>query len=352
MLVFRYDILRFSQHHKRTYLVLGLSMAIVAAWVGFALLTRDWINFFSDFAYQGKYLYMKLLQLTFLSWPNPRPTLRPLFVELPVIGSLLVVSVLYLSAIKLKDSLDSLIANPGFIIFYVFVCFGILNTDYITTRYAFFVYPAALCTIALAISCFLERLQRKGIGLGRLGSGSAAVIVYFLIFAVSNEFNPSHIAQVGSNQVAFRTGPFERYSRTWYPRIDIRSPASFVNANAQTNQNDAVVVDDFSALSHYLDLPHGLYIDWSDGRFAGLSRSGGTRNTWTDGPLLGRVEDLRAYGEGHQRLWVIRPTDERRQRLPLEAAFGARIGEVERVFLSKDGRVEVLRMDLAQDGSQ
>ena len=201
-----------------------------------------------------------------------------------------------------------------------------------------------LCLIALAITLIIGRLAERRPALKHRG-GPLAAFAFLGLFAFTSDFDPRHIAHAGDDPATFRTAPFEDHWLTWYQRFDFRTPAEFMNGQA-LNDNARVVVEYQYPASYYLDRPHAIYIprEWQD-LYPLHSRERGTLDAWSGQPLLDTPEELEAYTAGATDVWMIRGTDRQRPELPdLEAVWGARIQDASRVFLSRDGRIEVLHV--------
>jgi hypothetical protein len=168
-------------------------------------------------------------------------------------------------------------------------------------------------------------------------------------FALSTDFNPAHLIRTGSPEVAFRLGDYERFQSAWISRPDHRSPAEFLNGNEEVGPKTPIVVERLLPVSHYLDREHAIYFGGHTEDFLLSSRDRGTREKWTDNRLLSTPEELAAYTASASEVWVVRwMVDPNFSQVDLHTVWANRAPEFSRVFLSEDGRIEVVRARLAR----
>jgi hypothetical protein len=172
--------------------------------------------------------------------------------------------------------------------------------------------------------------------------------VFLVGFALSTDFNPSHLVRTGTPEVAFRLGEFARFETAWISRPDHRSPAEFLNRNDDLGPTTPIVVERILPVSHYLDREHAIYFGRHTEDFLLSSRERGTREKWTYNRLLSTPEELADFTASAREVWVVRwVEDPNFSQLDLAAVWADRAPELSRVFLSEDGRIEVLRVRLA-----
>jgi hypothetical protein len=329
ILLLRYGGEPWSRDPRRTAWLLGMCGALVLGWLGWALWDSGWTARVPD----GDRGLPFALARAFFGWPN---WIDPLAVawgkQLPGVGLLAVLALAFLAFVHARDPLPRLLRHPAAVLGYFLVCFGLVAPSFPNVRYAFHVYPVLLTAIALAIGAALSRL-------GRLPDSPTAVATIFLAaFAVADDFHPAHIAGVSTNEVRFRTGDFERFYRTWYPRRDVRGPAGFL-----MSVEGPIVVENEPTASFYVRRPHAVYLRRDSHFFATHSRRQGSWDRWAEQPLLGTPAELREFVGASPFFWLLRPTRESEQHLAL-ATLGDGV-RARRFQLGADGRVEVVQVD-------
>ena len=352
VLLLRYDLLEPQRHPRRAYVMLIAALVVGMAWLGYGIASGEALRTPAvaarwDLAEAG---LLKSLWTVFFGWPDVyQYTLRPLLLEMPLVGILLVIALAVMLIAQRRDPLSSLLRQPWVILLATAAVYGIVETEYSRLRYWYHLYPVMLCLIALAITLVAAPLARRRPPL-ELRAHELAAFAFLGLFALTSDFDPRHIAQIGDDRVTFRTPPFEDHERTWYERFDFISPAQFLNRQALDDQARVVIEYQYPA-SYYLDGPHAIYIprEWQD-LYPLHSHEGGTLDAWSGQPLLDTPEELAAYTATARDVWLIRGTDRQRPELPDPAAvWGARLQEAGRDFLSRDGRIEVLHITLSRE---
>jgi len=356
VLVCRYRLHRPGTQPRRTYVVLAGGCLIGLGWLAWALadparllvpeVTERWGL---EAGATGLGITLRALWTTFFGWPELyHHILRPFALELPLLGLLGLAALLAALALHGRAPLATLFRHPAFIIVYTMAFFAIFR-HHSTTRYWFHLYPVLLCLIGLTLAELLQRWPARprpaiAARLGRAVSPDrGAAALFLLAFALSNDFNPGHILRVADEAVALRTGAFAGFAPTWYPREDYRGPAAYVAANACPDAR--VIVDNTPPVTHYLDRAHAVFYDRSNprSRYRAVSREGGSVDIWSGVPLLGTVEEVRAYSRAAAEVWLIRLTEAPRRGFEPVVVWGP-AAAVERRFLSQDGEIEVLRI--------
>src|SRR5262249_50297332 len=166
--------------------VLFLFWAAVAASTG-----KNWIKI------SGATNWMGALRRTFFSWPDwPKALVQPWAADLPVLGVLTLLSIGVLLTVRGRASWIETFRGPVGILVYGILVFGLVRYSYESTRYHFLFYPVVLAAHASAAS------QLAGLRWG--------LLLFVAAFALSGDFNPSHIASADKPVVAFRTGAIRR----------------------------------------------------------------------------------------------------------------------------------------------
>ena len=329
-LVLRYGIRRALWESLRQKLLVVLAVALFLFWLAIgATAGANWINI------TGSGSWMGAVRRTFFSWPNWKDSLvQPWATDLPVLGILTLLSIAVLLMSRARASWFELLSGPTGILVYAILVFGVLRYFYESTRYHFLFYPVVLATVAAAA------IQLAGLWRG--------LLLFVAAFVASGDFNPSHIAAAGELSTALRTGRFAAKAGLWYPREDYQSVADYLR-NISKNAADSLVVVCYCPplTGQFQPLRYASYIPRWTFEFYEWSRERGTRDVWRGRLLLSTWEELREVSQSDQEVFLIRPWWVA-ETLPPEAVWGQRLERVTREFLSRDGRIEVLRVSLGR----
>jgi hypothetical protein len=345
---------------KRALVVgLGLAASIAAAWLAFAALSTYGLGDRSWIAQAGERVFSRALYRTFFAWPDLwNPTLAPWLETVPLLAALLLLSILVSILASARwgaaERTTTAVRHPGFVILCMAVMFGVLNQQYHETRYWFFLYPAMIAAMLLAAQRAAESLPgvcdwaaRHGLRAGALG-----LVAALTLFSLTDDFNPLHLVRITTSDVRYRVNAFQRYETQWYSREDTETPADFVNERVSVTSAEAsVIVADVPQASYYLHMSHAVFYPRNSDRFPNVTRSQGTVDFWSGQRLLSTDDELRRYTSQSSVVWVLRRAEERFQRFPafdIDGVWGERLGGVDRLYISEDGAVEVLRLELRE----
>ena len=261
------------------------------------------------------HLFLRALRIVFFGWPDfYDPVVAAWKLCLPFLTVILLAVLAWHFIQQGRQSVTSIVGHPIIIVLGVFC--GVAVVDPIlqpmgkTTRYFYHVYPFIILLIVMA--CY-EMVRKAG---ARVTGPKTQLLLSGLVatglFFASEDFNLQQLLHINSPEVTFRTGSFKQYEGHWYFRHDDRSPAEFLNAHR--NEVDAVVVSFFSRVLPYY-LHRGVdfaYYCAREGtrenawRYRDTARSKGKVELWTGRPLLGTEEELRAYTQHLQSLYLVR----------------------------------------------
>lgn len=221
---------------------------------------------------------------------------------------------------------------------------GFIRVQQDTTRYAYFLLPMFALLIGIELGRPAAALARRGAP--ALVTGALAVLPLGAM-ALTEELDPRHLARVATPEANYRTGEFHSRARHWYPRADFAGPAREASRLAA---GDDVLVIEPPASRLYVDRPYLPYVGDDRPRFRTMARDEGTREIWTDLPLLHTPAMLFAAvppaGEGS--LWFVASVNDLAGSFtdgPDLGALAASLGlEAELVFTGWDGRVGVWRI--------
>ena len=351
ILLLRHDLYRVDRHPRRAYLLLAVAGLFAATWIVLtltspAILQSPEIGRRWDLAEAG---LLKAVWTTLFGWPDLYAwTVRPFAVELPFLGLLTTGALIYTVFVHRHEPLPSLLRQPWLVIAMTVLEYGLFQAPYSSSRYWYHLYPVILCLIALSIADICTRLTRLARPLSVWDSSYLGAFAFLGLFSLTSDFNPRHIAQMGTDAVMFRTGVFEPFWPTWYQRLDYESPARFVNGNAAPVDTTRIIVEYHYPTSYYLQREHAIWLPRNTEVFDLHSRVRGTVDLWSDRRLLSTEQEIADYTRTASDVWLIRSID---PAFPWEVPdphriWGDRVAEQSRSFVSRDGRIEVVHLRL------
>jgi hypothetical protein len=177
---------------------------------------------------------------------------------------------------------------------------GAIPTDRIETRYSFFLYPLMLILAMTALASWSEEWlgDRRGLVLTSL--------VGLTLFALSEDFQPTHIAHVDSAGTVFRIGMAPTIADHYYHRSDTPGAAQWLALHV--HQND-IVLNSVPNVDEYFHRVDYFFLDAGDPRYETYACRGGTEDRWTQRPLLYTMDALRAnVATGHRLFLIVYPS--------------------------------------------
>lgn len=351
VLLARFRIHKDPRSFRTTLVVLGLAGVVSLGWLAYASWltygagSREWL------IRAGAPVFRYGISSVFFGWPRfYEPVILPWYREMPVLAVLLLIGVVYQIITRLDRPVAELARNPALVVLYVLVLFGTLDSLYHTTRYTYFVYPVALAALFITVHDLLRIVgTRTSTPWLRAHLGACAVAVFVGAFALTEDFNPRHLVGGANPEVIFRTGDFEPRRATWYFRTDYRGAGRFVSATAPPDAY--VVVVDSPPVSYYIDRSHAVYLPRVGVRFRHVARRQGTLDYWSGQRLLSTPAELAEHAQHASELWLIRRAERGDLVVDLSAAFAAREHVIHRMYLTIDGGLEVLRVELGPHGT-
>jgi hypothetical protein len=332
-------ILRLGIRHAfwelpRQRLLLAVAGGFFLLWMmaGFSL-GPDWVQMTGAGSLKGA------LRRTFLSWPDfVVSIIRPWIADLPFLGVTALLSLAVLLRSRARSSFSEILSGPAGILVFAILAFGVFRYFRESTRYHFLFYPILLATLMAAA------VQLAGLGRG--------LILFVAAFGASGDFSPSHIASAGQPSVAFRTAPFANREELWYPRPDYEGSASFLQKAADRAPSALFIVHHCPPVARqFRPQRYASYLSRSSLGFYEWSRKRGTRDVWEGRVLLSTWEELREISRSDSEVFLTRPLTVAAQIRP-ECVWPERLERATREFLSRDGRIEVVRVSLKQQSSQ
>ena len=306
---------------RRQRALIALSAVVLSGWIAAAI---------------ARGTSLRAFYRTFLGWPNLiEPLWRTWGQDLPLVGLLALAATAVLFTAKVRAPWIDLARGPAAVVAYWLLCLGLVRYVYASTRYSFFLYPAVLTAVALAIA--------------RLIGPRWAAAVFLGAFCLGGDFDPTHIARAGTEEVAFRLDRYAPRARLWYPRHDYRGVAQRLESAAR--RGEAIVVEHCAPVSHYLQGEHAIFLDRRSYGFYERSRRNGTVELWSRQPLLSTAEELRAHTRDKLAVWLVREAPSGAPLFDPRDVWGARLKNVERKYLSRDGGIETLYISLRDAGA-
>ena len=345
----RYDLWRLAAQPKRRLVLLGAALATVLGWLAVVAMAPErviseevvarWNMDVTDPSRLGATL--RALWSTFFGWPDLyRMTLRPFATELPELGLALLTALIWFVIAHRHAPWPKLLRHPGALVLYWAIATALFTFTSTTSRYWFPVLPVLYTLLAVSLAEATTRWRPHA----AISARGVASFAFLLLFALGPDFHPYHILKVGDDSVRYRTGAFERFDMTWYPRRDVRMAAQTVARRHAASPGPRIVVDTLPAFSYYLDQEHAVYFDRCCKRFSSYARERGSRELWSGQRLLGTPADLLAYAAPAEELWLVRETDPERHSADLAALQDGQLTEVSRDILGQDGRIELIRL--------
>lgn len=289
------------------------------------------------------------IRRVFFGWPEVYlPVIKPWSAEMPLLSALLLAG-LGVQAVRLvRQPLREWGRGPLVVIGFALVCLGTFDSGLHATRYAYFLYPLALAVLFLSLHDIVFAVRRRIGGVDAPIRRLSAYIVGagVVLFAFTEDFGLDHIRNVAGDEVSYRIGAHAGREATWYIREDYRTPAELLNS-APPRGREGIIAADVPPVSYYLERDHAAFYPLGSLRFRNVSREAGTVDFWTGSTLLSTPEDLRAFVAGLERVWVLRRADRWEPVFDIEETWGDRVRNVESVYAGRDGRVEVVRVDLS-----
>jgi hypothetical protein len=165
------------------------------------------------------------------------------------------------------------------------------------TRYSFFLYPV-LITLALAGVAYLAR--RVIAGEGR--AIAAAAVASLTLFALGEDFQPWHIANIDSAAVNFRVGMSAAKADHYYPRGDTRKLTDWLG---EAVTGDDIVISGVPTVPHYFPKVAYSFLDEEDDRYSAYACNRSTVERWTNLPLLSPTDALAPLVASGRRIFVV-----------------------------------------------
>jgi len=309
-------------------------LASLAFWVAFCAFTGVWSADLAAAATIPNQL-MAIAQHV-LGLPNVlEEAVRPWGRVLPLLGLglLVALSSLIIRTIARRDTL-TVTSVLLIALLILLLAVGAIPTDRVETRYTFFLYPLALTLSIAALAAWSEAW---------LGEGPFALLATSVaslgLFALSEDFQPRHLAHIDSAAVTFRIGMPPSVGDHYYQRNDTRGTAHWLSANVHDGD---LVINSVPSIDQYYHQTDFFFLDAGDPRYETYACRDGTEDRWTERPLLYTMDALSAKRAPGRRLFVIDYADKTPTLVSEAKTHG---WPVRRAWSSMDGGIDVLVLD-------
>jgi hypothetical protein len=219
---------------------------------------------------------------------------------------------------------------------------AVLSQPYYSTRYSFFVYPFVLLLSVYClreIACWCGRQYASIVFIG---------LVAAFIFG-GEDFEWRHLVGVDDYDFLYRVSVTEAQEDHFYPRMDSRAAAEFVNTHAAPGDR---VISAVYAVPYYLDRLDYMYVERDSGMiYWAVASCRGEREIWEGAPLLDSWPMLESVlAEGERTSWVIVRTPRYRYRSQGEILITDLPG-AKTMFVTDEGQLQVIRVEANPDWS-
>jgi hypothetical protein len=306
-------------------------LASAAFWLAFCALSGVWSADLAATATIPNQL-MAIAQHV-LGLPNVlEEAVRPWGRVLPLlgIGLLVALSSLIIRTIARRDAL-TVTSVLLIVLVILLLAVGAIPTDRVETRYTFFLYPLALTLSIAALATWSEAWFAD-----RRQALLATSLASLGLFALSEDFQPQHLAHVDSAAVTFRIGMPPSVGDHYYQRSDTRGAAHWLTANVHDGD---LVINSIPSIDQYYHQTDFFFLDAGDPRYETYVCRDGTEDRWTQRPLLYTMDALSTKRAPGRRLFLIIYADQTSTVLSEAKTHG---WSVRRAWSSVDGGIDVL----------
>jgi len=212
-----------------------------------------------------------------------------------------------------------------------------INTDYIATRYTFFVYPLLLVAAALPLAWMIMAMTR------RFPQPAAATAICVAIFVASEDHSLRPLVSINDYHHTFRIDYSSALANHYYPKSDYRAAAEYINVQAR---NGDLVIATHQAQSFYLDNIDYIFKGESSLEYPRVVCRPANIDRWTGKPVLGSIADVvvaTASADPSASVWILTRTVEHAP-TQHEKQFSSVLGD-QFVHVTPDSRLAVAQVD-------
>ncbi|MBV8803541.1 MAG: glycosyltransferase family 39 protein [Sinobacteraceae bacterium] len=274
-------------------------LACVLFWTAFGLSTNGWLTPGLSPLHKAMLLGYEFVRLPDTVREVAMPWART--VPLLALGLFLLVGACCLRAcVYFKDtSLQERVLLTLFVI--LLLAAAASHPPRHETRYVFFLYPFAILFSLLT----LQRLANALLGPTPVAAAAGA-LACIAAFLCSEDFRPVHLWNIDSAAINFRIGMSGRLAGHYHPRSDVRGAADWLRAHATPGTD--IVIDSFPGVDFYYRQSDFYFVADADPRFEVWSCSRGTRQRWSNLPMIHSYDTLLAQIASGRRVWMVLET--------------------------------------------
>jgi hypothetical protein len=235
-----------------------------------------------------------------LGFPNVIDNIaRPWGRTVPRLSIVLLVSlVAFATTSVVRKQTQGAAATPLLVVtFVMLLAVGTASGDRFETRYLFFLYPVVL-VLAIAALGALARKVFTNAATATIALCAGAL----LCFAATEDFQPMHIARVDSSAISFRVGMEPALIDHYYPHNDTRSAGRWLTQHADPTD---LVVSGVPSLDSYYDRIDFAFLDEQDDRYEAYACAAGTRDRWSNKPLLSSTDQFAEQVRSGRRVFLV-----------------------------------------------
>ena len=282
--------------HSIRFCILTVSILGVF-WLIYGLGTTSWHLFFDS----ANFNVYKKLALVLFKYPDIYyKIMYQWYVAMPLFTSLilLVNSISWIYVIRESSNAYYPIRVLYLLTFVLIFAMAITNQPYYLSRYTFFLYPLVLLLSVASITILLNQLHF-------VKYKYTFIIVFLAIFAIGEDWDFSHLVNIDAKDINFRENMSTPRSAHLFYRIDMKTPAEYIEINR--SKNDKVLSFVLSPYFYLSDLDY-IYRSKTNKQFRELMACNGKKEIWTDAEYLYEPERLKSIMEKASSatpLWII-----------------------------------------------
>lgn len=270
-------------------------------WFFYAMIDNVWI---AQLGFSDDRSIIKTFLKVLIKFPNILDRIvYPFWMAVPIQAGLLgfaTMSVILFSILKRENRNGNLSFLVATLIASCFLV-GLVNSQYIETRYFFFLYPLLILVVTTGVQKILKCFLKKKFSLLIYG------LTVVSAFVVSEDFNIHHLTNIDSKRVNYRLNYLEHdrfyLAKHFMLRRDYKSPSEYINMHSS---EDDIIVSRLPQVYHYLDRLDYSYLPFFYTEFKAASCDGGTRHRWTNKPLIYQESSLRQLIENAEgNVWIV-----------------------------------------------
>lgn len=220
------DVRRFSR--RSSFIALVPLLANFIFWLAYAHFTHDWYRFFSGLGAESE---LGKLAIILFKYPDVWGSmLHPWLAAIPnltiALGGLSALAFAWAVFAKDREHLRGLRLTLAVAVLMVALV-GVAETRFTRTRYTFFLLPVlyllAVTLVYGVVTFFTQSAPRRGLALG---------LAMLALVATTEDFGWAHMVHMDASKWNFRLPLNRKLTQHYYPRMNIRAIAQFVNNRA------------------------------------------------------------------------------------------------------------------------